>query len=74
VPSEGFLDVLGGGGANALVDRQRLPQVRHGLAGVAVVEVAGADAFQGAGFLRGHTEVAGDRQSPGVLVAGLSGG
>jgi hypothetical protein len=40
------------------------------LAGVAVVEVAAADAFQGAGFLEGHAEVLGDRQRLGVLGAG----
>jgi hypothetical protein len=74
VPAEGFLDALGGGGANALVDRECLPQVPRGLAGVAVAEVAVADSFQGAGFFRGRAEVAGDGQGPGVLVACLGGG
>jgi hypothetical protein len=56
VPLEGFLDALGGGGADALVDSQCLLQVLRGVAGVAVVEVAVADAFQGAGFLSGRAE------------------
>jgi hypothetical protein len=71
---EGFLDTLGSGGADALVDGKGLPQVRGGFAGVAVSEVAVADSFQGAGFLRGGAEVAGDGQRPGVLVGGLAGG
>ena len=40
--------------------------------GVAVAEVAVADAFQGACFLRGGAEVAGDGQRLGVAVAGLA--
>ena len=71
---EGFPDAPGGGGADALVDRECLPQVRGGLAGVAVLEVAVADSFQGACFLWGRADVAGDGQRPGVLVAGLAGG
>ena len=74
MPLEGFLDALGGGGADALVDGQCLLQVLRGVAGVAVVEVAVADAFQGAGFLPGRAEVTGDGQRLGVLVAGLAGG
>ena len=57
---EGFLDAPCGGGADALVDRQCLPQVRGGLAGVAVLQVALAESFQGACFLGGRAEVAGD--------------
>ena len=49
---EGLLDALGGGGADALVDRQCLPQVRGGLAGVGVLQVGLAESFQGACFLR----------------------
>jgi hypothetical protein len=49
---KGFSDALGGGGADALVDRECLPQVFRGLGEVAVVKVAVADAFQGAGFFR----------------------
>ena len=35
---ESFLDALGGGGADALVDRQCLPQVGRSLARVAVLQ------------------------------------
>jgi hypothetical protein len=55
---EGVLDAPRGGGADALVDRQRLPQVRGGLAGVGVVQVGLAEPFQGACFLRGRAELA----------------
>lgn len=71
---EGFLDALGGGGADALVDRECLPQVFRGLAGVAVLELAVADSLQGAGLFRGRAEAAGDDQGPDVLVACLAGG
>jgi hypothetical protein len=57
---EGFLDAPGGGGAHVLVDRQCLPQVRGSLFGVAVLQVALAESSQGACFLGGRTEVAGD--------------
>ena len=72
--AEGVLDAAGGGGSDALVDRQGLPQAGGGLAVVAVLEVAAADSFQGACFVRGRAEVAGDGQRLGVLVAGLPGG
>ena len=49
--AEGFLDLPGTGRSDALIDRQCLPQVPGGLAAVAVVEVAAADALQGACFL-----------------------
>jgi hypothetical protein len=58
--TESLLDALGGGGADALVDRQCLPQVGRSLAGVAVLQVTVAESFQGACFLWGRTEVAGD--------------
>jgi hypothetical protein len=51
--AEGLLDAAGGGGSDALVDRQGLPQAGGALAVVAVLEVAAADAFQGACFVRG---------------------
>ena len=51
---EGFLDAAGGGGADTLVDRECLPQVLRGLTGVAVLQVAVAESFQGAGFLWGR--------------------
>jgi len=70
---ESFLDAPRGGGADALVDRQRLPQVRGGLAGVAVLQVALAESFQGVRFLGGRAEVAGDGQRLGVTLAGLAG-
>ena len=57
---EGFLDPLRGEGADALVDRQCLPQVRGSLAGVAVLQVALAESFQRACFFWGRAEVARD--------------
>ena len=72
--SEGFLDALGAGGTDALADRECLPQVLGGLAAVAFLQVAAADSFQGACFLWRRADVAGDRQRPGVLVAGPAGG
>ena len=71
---EGLLDAAGGGGADALVDRQCLLQAGGALAGMAVVEVAVADSFQGACFVREGAEVAGDGQRLGVVVAGLAAG
>src|SRR5260370_5991349 len=69
--AESFLDALGAGGADALVDRECLPQGCDGLAGVAFLQVAVADSLQGACFLWGRADVAGDGQRPAVLVAGL---
>jgi len=72
---EGLLDVPGGGmGSDALVDGECLPQVHCGLAGVAVVEVAVADAVQGACFVQRRADVAGDGQRLAVVVAGVAGG
>ena len=70
VVAEGFLGLPGTGSSDALVDRQCLTQVRGGLAAAAVVEVAVADALQGACFLEGHAEITGDGERFGVLVAG----
>ena len=50
---ERFLDAPGGGGSYALVDGEGLPQAGGAFTGVAVVQVAVADSFQGACFLRG---------------------
>jgi hypothetical protein len=75
VLAQGFLDAPGGGGASdALVDRERLLEWSGGLGGVAVAEVAVADAFQGACLFRGGAEVAGDGQRLGVVAAGLVAG
>ena len=71
---EGLLDAPGGRGADALVDRLCLLQGRGGLARVGLLEVAVADSFQGACFLGGRADVAGDGQRPGVLVTGLAAG
>jgi hypothetical protein len=71
---EGLLDAPGGGGADALVDCEGLPQVRFAVSAVPVVEVGLADSFEGACFLEGYAEVAGDRKRPGVALAGLAGG
>src|SRR6516162_7554578 len=67
--AEGFLDALGSRCADALVDRECLPQVRGGLASVAVGEVTVADSFQGACFLWDRADLARDRERLGVLVA-----
>src|SRR5262249_11089963 len=72
--AEGFLDAVGTRGADALVDRERLPQVCGSLAGVALPEVNVADSLQGTCLFWGRFDVAGDGQRPGVLVAGLAGG
>jgi hypothetical protein len=72
---EGFLDAPGAGvGSDALVDGECLLQVHRGLAGVAVVEVAVADAFQGACFVQRSADAAGDGQRLAVVVAGVAGG
>src|SRR6202050_5795310 len=70
-PTHSLLDALGAGGADALVDRECLPQGCDGLAGVAFLQVAVADSLQGACLLGGRADVAGDGQRPVVLVAGL---
>ena len=72
--AEDFLDTIGARGTDALVDRECLLQVCGGLAGVAFLEVAVADSFQGACFLWGGADVAGDGQRLGVPVVGLAGG
>jgi hypothetical protein len=69
---EGFLDAAGAGGCEALVDGKGLLQAGGGFAGVAVAEVAVADSFQGACFFLGGADLAGDRQCPGVVLAGLA--
>ena len=71
---EGFLDPPGGGGADALVDRECLLQVDRGLAGVTVVEVAVASPFQCARFVQGRADASGDGQRLAVVVAGVAGG
>jgi hypothetical protein len=49
--AQGFLDALSAGAFDALVDRECAQERRGGLAGVAVLEMAVADSFQGACFL-----------------------
>jgi hypothetical protein len=48
---EGVVDAPGSWGRSALVDGECLLQPGGAVAGVAVLEVAGADSFQGACFL-----------------------
>jgi len=72
--TEAFCYAPGASGSDALVDRQSLPQVRCGLGGVAVVQVAVADSFEGACLLKGNAQVAGDGQGLSVVVAGMPGG
>jgi hypothetical protein len=47
-----LLDALGAGCSDALVDTEGLPQASDACGCVAVLEVAAADAFQGARFLQ----------------------
>jgi len=74
VSAQGFLDALGTGASDALVDREGLLEVGSGVAGVDVVEVAAADSFQGPCLLPGHADLAGDGQRLAVVLAGLGGG
>ena len=60
VTLQGFLDPLSAGDADALVDGERLLEVHGGLAGVASMQVALAESFQGTRFLKGCAEVTGD--------------
>jgi hypothetical protein len=73
VLAQGVLDAQDCGGADALVDRECLAQVRLAVTAVAVLEVGLADSFQGARFLEGYAEVAGDGKRLGVTLAGLAG-
>ena len=72
--AQGFLNALRIRGADAFVDGECVPQVHCGLTGVGVVEVAVADAFQGAGFVEGCADLGGDGERLAVVVAGLAGG
>ena len=72
VAMERLLDAPGSRGADALVYLECLPQVRGGLVGAGVCEVAPADAFQGACLFQGPTDVAGDGKRLGVGAAGLA--
>jgi hypothetical protein len=74
VLAQGFLDSLGAGASDALVDRECLLKVSGGLVRVAVVEVAAADSLQCACLLQGCADVAGDDERLVVVVAGLAGG
>jgi len=69
---EGFLDAPGRGGCDVLVDGKCLFQAGGAFAGVAVAEVAVADALQGPCSVGESAEVAGDDQRLGVVVAGLA--
>ncbi len=55
---DGCLYPLGEGGSEPLVDCQRFFQARRGLVWVAVLELAPADSFQGAGRLQRDVDVA----------------
>ena len=60
ITCRGFWTRRGGVGADVMIDRECLLQVRGGLAGVDVLQVAVAESFQGACFLWGRADVAGD--------------
>ena len=68
---QGLLDAPGAGAADALVDGERLVQVRAAFRAVAVLEVGLADSFQSASFLHGYAEVAGDGKGAGMILASL---
>jgi hypothetical protein len=74
VVAEGFLEALGRGYPDALVNGECLPQRRSACTKFAVLEVALADSFQGPCFLEGHADLTGDGQRPGVAVAGPGAG
>jgi len=57
---EGLLDAPDAGGSDALVDGECLLQVGGSLAGMAVLEVATAESFQGTCFFQGRADLAGD--------------
>src|SRR5262245_42851447 len=67
----GLLDAPGGGGADALVDRERMPQVRGGLAGVGVLEVGLAESFQGACFLERSADITRNGERLRMTIDGL---
>src|SRR5437773_832071 len=70
--AQGLLEGVSARASDALVDREGLPQVGGGLTGVAVSQVAMADSLQGACFLEGSADVAGEGQGLAVVVAGLA--
>jgi hypothetical protein len=72
--AQGFLDALRVRGSDALAGSERLPQAGGAFAKVAVVEVAVAYAFQGAGLLEGCADLGCDGERLAVVVAGLAGG
>ena len=65
---------MGAGRSDALVDPQCLAQVAQALARVAILEVAVADAFEGACFLKGDAGVAGEDERLIMMVASLADG
>jgi hypothetical protein len=65
---------LAPGGAYARVDRKSLPQARGTFFSGAFLKVCVAESFQGACFLCGRADIAGDGQRLGVMLAGLAGG
>jgi hypothetical protein len=61
---------VGRRGSDALVDRECLPQLCSAFAGISLLYVALADAFQRACFLTRRADVAGYSEGLGVVVAG----
>ena len=72
--AQGFLDALGARGSDALIDTKCLAQAVQALARVPILQVAVGDAFEGACFLKGDADVAGEDERLIVMVAGLAGG
>ena len=72
--AQGFVDALGARGSDALIDTKCLAQAVQALARVPILQVAVGDAFEGACFLKGDADVAGEDERLIVMVAGLVGG
>src|SRR5450759_4640598 len=72
--TQGRLYPLGVGGPDPLVDRQGLTQLHSAMAGLVILEVTSADAFQRARLLKRCGHAGGDRE--GLLMTGtrFSGG
>jgi hypothetical protein len=60
VLAQGFLDALGAGSSETLVDGEGIPEVASGFGGVAVAQVGVADSLQGSCLFQGSADLAGD--------------
>ena len=74
VPAQGFLDALGAGASDALVDREGPLEVGGGVAGFGVAQVTVADSLQGPCLLQGCADLTGDSERLAVVLARLASG